>query len=126
MSKPIRLHKEYGLNPTIPICFYCRKEKNEVALLGAKYVTEAPRHMIIDKQPCDWCRDNMQKGIVFIEVTGTQDSPQPTGCYAVVKEEAAQCLFPEHLWYRIKDQRLCFIEPTLWDQFGLRGVVVGE
>jgi len=32
----IRLHKEYGLNPTIIECIICGKEKNEIALLGAE------------------------------------------------------------------------------------------
>jgi hypothetical protein len=33
----MRLHNEYGLNPTIPICFFCGESKDEVALLGANY-----------------------------------------------------------------------------------------
>ena len=34
MSKSIRLSKEHGVNPTIPICFWCEKDKNEIAMLG--------------------------------------------------------------------------------------------
>lgn len=32
----IRLHKDFGLNPTLPTCFYCGEETSEIALLGAK------------------------------------------------------------------------------------------
>ena len=36
MSKgDIKLSKKHGLQPTIPLCPYCGKEKNEIALLGA-------------------------------------------------------------------------------------------
>lgn len=41
----VRLHPKYGVNPTIPTCFWCGKDKNEIALLGAAYKEEAPMHM---------------------------------------------------------------------------------
>lgn len=31
----LRLHSKYGVNPTIPTCFYCCKSKNMLILLGA-------------------------------------------------------------------------------------------
>lgn len=30
----IELSPKYGVNPTIPVCFWCGKEKNEIALMG--------------------------------------------------------------------------------------------
>lgn len=30
----IKLSPKYGVNPTIPVCFWCGKEKNEIALMG--------------------------------------------------------------------------------------------
>ena len=30
----IKLSPKHGLNPTIPVCFWCGEERNEVALLG--------------------------------------------------------------------------------------------
>lgn len=30
----IEISPKHGLNPTIPVCFWCGKEKNEIALLG--------------------------------------------------------------------------------------------
>ena len=50
----IKLSPKHGLNPTIPVCFWCGEERNEVALLGhsgdgRKHEDfEAPRHMVID------------------------------------------------------------------------------
>lgn len=59
----IKLSPKHGLNPTIPVCFWCGEERNEVALLGhigdgRKHEDfEAPMHMVIDydavrKMPC--------------------------------------------------------------------------
>jgi hypothetical protein len=64
MSRII-LHPKYGVNPTIPICIYCGKEKNEVALLGAAYKEEAPMYMIIDHEPCDSCKKKVEEGYVY-------------------------------------------------------------
>ena len=30
----ILLSPKHGVNPTIPVCFWCGREKNEVALMG--------------------------------------------------------------------------------------------
>lgn len=64
----IRLHHEHGLNPSINVCFYCNKEKNEILLLGAAYRGEAPHKGVWDKMPCDGCQDLMKKGVIFISV----------------------------------------------------------
>ena len=34
MSNSIKLSEKYGVNPTIPVCFFCGMPKNEIALLG--------------------------------------------------------------------------------------------
>ncbi len=81
----IRISPKHGVNPTIPICFWCGKEKNEIALLGrisSKKVVknawdgtstqitdsdmEAPKNMILDYEPCDECRANMSQGITLL------------------------------------------------------------
>ena len=33
-TNSIKISQKHGVNPTIPICFWCGKEKNEIALLG--------------------------------------------------------------------------------------------
>ena len=61
----IKLSPKHGLNPTIPVCFWCGEERNEVALLGhigdgrKLEEFEAPMHMVIDYEPCEKCRANM-------------------------------------------------------------------
>ena len=34
MGNAIKVSPKYGLNPTIPVCFWCGKERGEIALMG--------------------------------------------------------------------------------------------
>lgn len=93
----IRLSEKHGLNPCIPVCFFCGKEKNEVALLGKlKDDAEAPMHAIIDYEPCDECKKAMASGILMIGVKPTPSMDNqppisrdlyPTGKWIVVSED---------------------------------------
>lgn len=95
----MKISPKYGVNPTIPKCFFCLKEKNEVALLGKlKGDKEAPRSCILDYEPCDNCKEIMNKGVTLLAVT---DAPNvegqppmgdkyPTGQFMVIKTEAAK------------------------------------
>lgn len=112
MSNDIKLSPKYGVNPTIPVCFWCGKEKNEIALLGRisgksrREDIEAPRHMVLDYEPCDECKKNRQLGVTVIEATetpNTEGQPPidkydhfPTGRYCVLKTEAADRIFSEY------------------------------
>lgn len=97
MSKGISVSEKHGVNPTIPVCFFCGKEKNEIALLGKlPGDVEAPRNAVVDYKPCDECIEHFSKGVLVIEATQTPNDPKqpalrgayPTGRYAVVKESA--------------------------------------
>lgn len=104
MAKEIKLSPKHGVNPTIPICFWCGKEKNEVALLGKigkrGQDIEAPRACILDYEPCKECAENWAKGFTLIEVTNQENGEgqppmrsgnqmfYPTGRYAVVSGES--------------------------------------
>ena len=119
MSKSIRLHPKFGVNPTVPTCFWCGKDKNEVALLGAAYKGEAPHHMVLDYSPCETCRGQMEKGISLIEVSGTNPDQRPpihknpdlypTGLFAVVRGEAIGHIFGENQTKDILKHRKAFV-----------------
>lgn len=87
-SGSIRIHPEHGLNPTLPVCSWCGKETGEIALLGAAYKGEAPRHMIVSDEPCKACQDGMKLGITFIEMKSEDPKAGRTGRWCVMKEEA--------------------------------------
>lgn len=107
MGKSIKLSPKYGVNPTIPVCFWCGKEKNEVALLGrigGKEDIEAPKNMVLDFEPCDNCASKMALGITCMECTEKpndncnvpfSDRIYPTGRFVVIKKEAAERIFGE-------------------------------
>lgn len=103
MSNGIKLSPKHGLNPCIPVCFFCGEDKNEVALLGQigdrrrgeDY--EAPRRAILDYTPCEECQKKFSQGVLLIEVTNSPNTTgqpaitegaYPTGRHAVVKPEA--------------------------------------
>ena len=107
-NKSIKMSKKYGVNPAIPICFFCQKEKNEVALLGhigdgrKGEDIEAPKNVFLDYEPCDACKEQMAQGVTLIEVSGEpavrglppiKDKHYPTGRWGVVSREYADAMF---------------------------------
>lgn len=107
MSNSIKISPKHGLNPCIPICVFCGKEKDEVAIMGKlKGDAKAPRSAIIDYQPCDECLANWAQGVALIKVTTMQPENNlppliekdgkklyPTAQYYVIKPEAAKRCF---------------------------------
>lgn len=111
MNKPIRLSPKHGVNPCISVCFFCGKDKQEIALLGKidKEDHEAPRRAILDYEPCDECKQAMSRGIAMIGVTTTPNNPgqppiqknseatlYPTGSMVVVTPDAIRRIFAGH------------------------------
>lgn len=117
----IRLHPKHGLNPTVPTCFWCGNDKNEVVLLGAAYKGEAPMHMCMDYEPCDTCKSGMESGVTLIEATDKpvqkvpeiQQGVYPTGRWWVITHDAAERLF------NVPVQTKAFIEVGVAEQIGL-------
>lgn len=113
MSNSIKISPKHGVNPTIPVCFYCGEPKNEIALLGKiggrGEDLEAPKHLVIDYEPCDKCKEMWQQGVPLVEAVSSyyikdnrppiqEDKATgtllyPTGRCVVLKIEAARRLF---------------------------------
>lgn len=128
MSNSVRLHREHGVNPTIPLCFWCGKPRNEVVLLGAAYKGQAPRRMLMDYEPCDTCKANMAQGITLIEAThkpqhnnqtGIQEDVYPTGRWAVITEEAVPKAFDSASSVAVLKHRKAFIDVAAAEKLGL-------
>lgn len=102
MSKGIKISPKHGVNPCIPVCFFCGQDKNEVALLGQigdrrkGEDLEAPRRAVLDYVPCEECQKKFAEGVLLVEVTTSPEyigmpiaeNAYPTGRYVVVKPEA--------------------------------------
>lgn len=107
MSKSIPLSPTHGVNPTIPTCFWCGKEKNEIALMGKlPDDAEAPHNVILDYEPCDECKANMAKGITLVGVVehplpdgrpAIRKGAYPTGRWAVVSPDGVRSFIQEPL-----------------------------
>lgn len=99
----IKISQNHGVNPSIPICFFCHRPKNEIVLMGKlKDDRKAPMYCIVDQEPCDKCKKDMAMGIALV---GTRNTPvseqQPaigndlylTGDFIVIAETFVQNIF---------------------------------
>ena len=103
MSKGIKISPKHGLNPTIPVCFWCGKQKNEIALMGRmKDDIEAPKNMVLDYVPCEECQSHMAMGVAVLEASdhpNTEGQPPmqkgvyPTSRFVVVTTKCADRVF---------------------------------
>ena len=86
MSNSIKLSPQYGVNPTIPICFWCGEERGEIAMLGRLgdgrqgEDIQAPMRMVIDYEPCAACQSKMAEGFTVIEATRTPNEVTAKVC----------------------------------------------
>lgn len=97
MKESIRLSEKHGLNPTIPLCPYCEKPKNEVAMLGAEGDKlamalgrpdgEMPMHCHLpgDVHPCEECLETKKDYVFLFSAERTEKGTWPTGRFAMVK-----------------------------------------
>jgi hypothetical protein len=121
----IRLSPKHGVNPAIPICFFCNKPKNEILLPGLmKGDMEAPKNMVWDKRPCEECEGHMKQGIILISVdeklTTERDNPYRTGGWCVVRENFIErVVTPDELKTDILKRRVAFIPDDAWKMMGL-------
>ena len=93
MSDSIKVSPKHGLNPTIPQCFWCGKDKNEIALFGKmdRQDSPAPRHVILDYEPCDKCKELFDKGI---QVIGVIEEPIIKNMFPICERPDGTKLYP--------------------------------
>lgn len=126
MAKSIRLSPQHGVNPSLMVCYYCGEDKG-IALMGLirgkeRSDPEAPRHVVLDKEPCDKCKEYMKEGVILIEVRDGEhgDRPYRMGGYAVVRDDwIKRAIQPAELCADILKKRVTFIETSTWDMIGL-------
>lgn len=114
----IKISEKYGVNPSIPVCFFCGKEKNEIILAGRlSGDVEAPRKAVWDMNPCATCSEYMKMGIILISVKDGTDKENPyrTGGWVVIKEDAAKNIFGDY----VLQKRVAFVEDDAWEKIGL-------
>ena len=135
-TKSIRVSQKHGVNPTIPICFWCGKEKNEIALLGKlPGDAEAPRStwLIGDYEPCDECRKIFEQGVHLVEaadhpVIHEKQPPwhgaYPTGKHFVLKERAIRGIFAPETAEELCRRKVGFLDQETFTN--LANLIKGE
>lgn len=116
----IKVSQKYGVNPAIPICFFCNEPKNEIILAGRlPGDEEAPKNVVWDMEPCDKCKGYMEQGVLLISVKNGEkgNNPYRTGGWVVVKDEAVANIFGKDT--AALKYRMAFIEDEAWDKIGL-------
>lgn len=104
-----------GLNPTIPLCPYCGKEKNEILLTGLEGekwaekngYTNMPMHICVegDITPCDECQ---KKGIAVVEVVSDYER-NLTGNRWLVTEDFVKRIVEEEMCDNILEKRILML-----------------
>ncbi len=120
----IKLSPEYGVNPAVPLCYFCLEEKGEVILAGRmKGDREAPRKAVWNMEPCDTCKGYMETGIILISVdeskTTDRANPYRTGGFCVIKEKVISEMLHEDAAVDILEQRYALVPDEIWDGIGL-------
>ncbi len=128
----ITLHPDYGVNPSLDLCFWCG-EAHGVALLGYNRGKEAPRSMVSSYDPCKKCEGVMEQGITLVEAShhplldgqpALQPGVYPTGSWSVVTEDAARRAFTPDVIDAVLQYRKAFVSPDTYAALGLKGTTV--
>lgn len=121
----IKISPKYGVNPTIPVCFWCGKPKNEIALMGRmKGDIEAPKNMVLDYVPCEECQSHMAMGVAVLEASdhpNTEGQPPmqkgvyPTSRFVVVTTECADRVFSAYAPW--SEGKKVFVDSAVFSHF---------
>lgn len=84
MQDTINLHPEFGLNPTICVCAYCKQPTQKIALLGNSYKGEAPKEAILSLEPCDKCKEKYKDDVIIVHINNEK---QPDSYKIIAKEK---------------------------------------
>lgn len=119
----IKISPKHGVNPTIPVCFFCGKEKQELALLGKlKGDVEAPMNMVLDYEPCEHCKRLFEKGVLVIGVSDTAPDGRPpiqkkgktnlypTGAYIVATKDFITRVFEDEIAENLLKAGKCLMD----------------
>lgn len=122
MANSIRLSPKHGVNPAIPLCFFCGEPKEEIVLMGKlPGDKEAPKHPLIngDYEPCDKCKARWAQGYALIAV---EDHPvfdgqipireglYPTSEHIVLTENGIRAMFQPEAAQQIIDKGRAYID----------------
>lgn len=90
-NKTIKFSPKHGLNPTIPVCFFCGQQKNEIAFMGRLAGdAEAPRNLILDYEPWIIVKPYLHRASYVLV--------SPNSHQMIGHRFASLCIQPEPIW----------------------------
>lgn len=102
-------------------CFWCGGDKE--VILDRRMKDTLPRKAVYNKEPCDSCKEWMEKGVILISVdpdkTTEPNNPYRSGGWIVLREEAVNNIFDSKQAKAMREQRVGFVEDEAWDAIGL-------
>ena len=103
-------------------CFVCGEVKH--LLMDMRLKKSLPQSACYDKEPCDKCKEIMEKGILFIGCRDGEEgkeNPYRTGQIIGLKDEAVKEWLKEPLLSEVLKKRICFVEEEVLKKVGLVG-----
>jgi hypothetical protein len=128
MSRGVTLSPKHGVNPSLGVCFWCRKDDGTVLLVGrinktirGEHDPEAPRRMVASLEPCDNCKALMARGITLMEAhePAPGQMPEPTGRWFVMTEDAVTRIFDAEAAQAALRHRKAWISIEAVERLGL-------
>ena len=131
MSKSIPVSEKHGVNPSMLMCLFCDEPKG-IAMLGRlPNDAEAPRQVLADYDPCDKCKAEWDKGVVFIGTTTECPNDKfppigkdadgkplwPTGSWTVLTDEGVKQFISWPQSEEILLARKCFVPQEVIEEF---------
>lgn len=124
----IKLSPKHGVNPSIPVCFWCGEPTNVLVLFGRlPNDREAGMHCgPVDYEPCDKCKGHWEQGVVLIEAgmsPQAENQPEiqkgvyPTGRFLVLKTEAVERIFAPDAAADMLKHRKAYMDFETFGQF---------
>ena len=99
----MKISPKHGLNPTISVCFFCGRDKDEILVNGyLKGDAEAPKRAVANYEPCEECKEKFKEGTLIVEATEQdnggmpiQEGVWPTGRWCLISHESCKRIFNE-------------------------------
>jgi len=113
MNNQTKFPNTKDINPLIPICFFCREEKNKITtvskLEGMYKDTDTSTYAILDYEPCDRCKAIMKSNVTIV---GVSETPTQNGQPPIATQSGKE-YYPSGEWLLMKSEAIASTFPSM-------------